>query len=123
LELTMTTVSPFVNTASLRAHIARARVHLAEIDHALDALADVAAIYVLDDDVDATSADVSVTTPTKVCSCGAAYDRRAFGSLDYVGAQDDGVVISELRNCSACQSTISVAIGPSATASKGGQGR
>lgn len=50
----------------------------------------------------------------KRCSCGAEYvNPEQWGQLDYVGLQDDGEEVIELRNCT-CRSTIGVVIGPRA---------
>lgn len=49
----------------------------------------------------------------KRCACGAEYTREGWGSLGYVGVQDDGEDLAELRLCGACDSTIGVYIGPS----------
>jgi hypothetical protein len=83
----------------VRAHLAHARTHLAEVERALDALGDLAE-------------ELSPDEIVKQCACGARYDRAAWGLLEYLGQQDDGHELYEVRNC-ACGSTISIVIGPS----------
>ena len=48
----------------------------------------------------------------KACGCGLIYSREAWGKLEYLGPQDDGEALLELRNCT-CGSTLAVIVGPS----------
>jgi len=50
----------------------------------------------------------------KTCACGCTYTREQWGQLPYVGPLDDGVEVTELRNCT-CGSTLGIVIGPSPT--------
>lgn len=53
---------------------------------------------------------IRVRPPFKSCACGAAYDESAWRALPLVGVQhlDDGAPPLELRNCTACGSTIAI---------------
>jgi hypothetical protein len=46
------------------------------------------------------------------CACGETYDPASWSRLDYVGLQDDGEQVLELRVC-ACGATIAALVGPS----------
>lgn len=55
----------------------------------------------------------------KTCACGAAYDSDGWHALPFVGLQDDGVGVLELRQCVAprdgrrCNSTMAVVVADS----------
>lgn len=48
----------------------------------------------------------------KRCGCGRTFDALAWAELPYVGRQDDGEELLELRNCP-CGTTLAVEAGPS----------
>jgi hypothetical protein len=64
--------------------------------------------------VEATNLQIVAQEPiVKRCACGASYTREEWGRLVYVGEQDDGEEVAELRVCERCDSTIAVFVGPS----------
>lgn len=54
------------------------------------------------------SAAVSLETLVKVCRCGAAYTADEWAALRHIGDQDDDAGVLEMRNCSACDSTLAI---------------
>jgi len=46
----------------------------------------------------------------KTCSCGKHYSREAWSQLKCLGTVGDDVLLIEMRNCTACNSTCAIAL-------------
>jgi hypothetical protein len=55
----------------------------------------------------------------KRCACNAVYTRAHWYALEPLGEQDDGVEVLDLRQCTACQSTMAIVLGPSPSSDAG----